>query len=172
MVGVGDTGAHHASRQLGQAERVQGSVELSAEVQGHAWLSHSAKELKRLLVAADAMDRAIDFQVLAADPLMGTPEGRRGAVLLTLAGLLEFPADQNMLDALWSMALHALGLPELSRSVVRACITDADHDQSNYYGSRRGLTQLLDTLKSADAIAWAKLQQSDAAIGRAAELAL
>ena len=146
--------------------------ELRAEVQFHSWLSHAPKELKRLLVAADAMDRAIALGVMSPDPVLQSREGRRGAVLLALAGLLEFPADQNMLDGLWSMALGQLGLPELSRSVVRACITDADHDMSNYYGSRRGLTQLLDTVKKSDPVAWAKLQSEDAAVGRAAELKL
>ena len=150
----------------------QGDGELRAEVQMHAWLSHSAKELKRLLVAAEALDRAIDLGVMSADASLRSREGRRGAVLLMLAGLLEFPSDQNMLDGLWSMALKALNLPELSRSVVRACITDADHDLSNYYGSRRGLKQLLESLERTDPLAWAKLSSEDPSVGRASELAL
>ncbi len=145
---------------------------LRAEVLMHAWLSHAPKELKRLLVAADAMTRALDLGILKGDSRLLSPEGRRGAVLLTLAGLLEFPADQNRLDGLWSAALQALGFPEISRSVVRACITDADHDMSNYYGSIRGLGQLLDSVKRSDPVAWAKLSSADAAVGRAAELVL
>ncbi len=149
-----------------------GAVTLRAEVLMHSWLSHTPKELKRLLVAADAMTRALDLGLLTGDATLRSPAGRRGAVLLCLAGLLEYPSDQNRLDGLWSAALQALRLPEISRSVVRACITDADHDQSNYYGSRRGLTQLLESVKKADPVAWAKLESADPAIGRAAELAL
>ena len=46
-------------------------------------------------------------------------------LLLTLAGLLEFPADQNFLDGLWAMALKALRLPDISRSARARCITTA-----------------------------------------------
>lgn len=151
-------------------ERVAATGELRAEVLFHAWLSHAAKELKRLLVAADAMDRAFELGLLDGEPRLRTREGRRAALLLTLAGLLEYPADQNTLDGLWGMALSALGLPEISRSVVRACITEADHDMSNYYGSRRGLAQLLETLQKSDPVAFARLQSADASVGRAAEL--
>jgi hypothetical protein len=99
-------------------------------------------------------------------------------VLLTLAGLLEFPADQNYVDALWSEALRALNLPDISRSVVRGCITDADHASGDYYGSRRGLAQLLGAdgargaLAAADAVADARLRSADPSVGRARPLEL
>ena len=41
-------------------------------------------------------------------------------LVLTLAGLLEFPADQNFIDGLWSLALRMLNLPPISRSLVRS----------------------------------------------------
>jgi len=166
------------ARQLGRLpavvryQRGERAGELSAEVMFHSWLSQAPKELKRLLVAADAMDRALGAGVLASDGGLGTPQGRRGAILLTLAGLLEFPADQNQIDAMWSAALGALGFPEISRSTVRACITDEDHDASNYYGSRRGLAQLLESLQRGDALVWAKMSGVDPAVGRAAEIRL
>ena len=109
---------------------------------------------------------------------LATPLAQRGALLLTLAGLLEFPADQNFIDGLWSMALQMLNLPSISRSVVRSCITDADHHASNYYGSRRGIVQLIgDTkvesaLKKADPVAYARLASDDASVGRALPLQL
>ncbi len=145
-------------------------VGLSAEVMYNSWLSHAAKELKRLMVSADAMQRAIDLGILTGDKLMSTRAGQRGALLLTLAGELEFPADQNFIDGLWGMALKALNMPDISRSVVRACITEADHDMSNYYGSRRGLKQLLETLEKSDPIAHARLASDDMMVGRASEL--
>ena len=149
-----------------QAQRLQ------VEVMFHGFLSHAGKELKRLLVAADAMWRALDLGYLPATDGIATPAGQRAMLLLTLAGLLEFPADQNFIDGLWAMALKALRLPDISRSLVRGCITEADHDADNYYGSRRGLGQLLDTLKKADALTFAKLGDADPSIGRAAELTL
>ncbi|MFN7146204.1 MAG: hypothetical protein ACK4YP_20700, partial [Myxococcota bacterium] len=151
---------------------------LAVEVMFHAWLAHTGMELKRLLVAAEAIWAAFDGKHLPADGLLATREGQRGMVLLTLAGLLEFPADQNYVDALWSQALRALHLPDVSRSVVRACINDADHDASNYYGSRRGLTQLLGTpgkpgaLFAADPLADARMREPDPTIGRARGLDL
>lgn len=146
---------------------------LSADVMFHSWLAHAGMELKRLLVAADAFWAAVDAGHLPSTGALATVEGRRGMVLLTLAGLLEFPADQNYIDALWSQALRALNLPDISRSVVRGCITDADHDASNYYGSQRGLTQLLGTgstrgaVAAADPLADARLRDPDPTIGRA-----
>ncbi|MFO0593601.1 MAG: hypothetical protein U0441_39030 [Polyangiaceae bacterium] len=153
---------------------------LSAEVMFHSHLAHAAKELKRLLVAADAMNRAFDLGYLPKEGLLATPLGQRGALLLTLAGLLEFPADQNALDGLWAMALKELNMPDISRSVIRACITEEDHDASNYYGSRRGLRQLIgkgagDTacdLYKADPAAFARLADADPAVGRAKPLAV
>ncbi|MEP7126658.1 MAG: hypothetical protein ABJE95_37345, partial [Byssovorax sp.] len=100
-----------------------------------------------------------------------TPLGQRSMLLLTLAGLLEFPADQNFLDGLWAMALKALRLPEVSRSLVRGCITSEDHDASNYYGSRRGLRQLMGALQNADAVLYAKMKSDSLEVGRAAPLA-
>jgi hypothetical protein len=142
----------------------------AGEVMFHAWLSHAGKELKRLLVAADAMWRAIDQGYLPAEGDIATLLGQRAMLLLTLAGLLEFPADQNFLDGLWSMALKALRFPDISRTVVRGCITEQDHDADNYYGSRRGIGQLLDTLKRAEPLVYEKLSSKDPSIGRAAEL--
>jgi hypothetical protein len=146
-----------------------------AEVMLHAHLSHSARELKRLLCAAEAMWRAFDLGYLPARGALADLPGQRGAVLLMLAGLLEFPADQNFIDGLWAMGLQMLRFPAISRSVVRGCITEADHDASNYYGSERGLTQLMGDggdLHKADPAAWKKLQSNDPTIGRAAALAL
>lgn len=149
---------------------------LRGEVMLHSHLAHAAKEFKRLICAAEAMWRAFDLGLLPSTGPLSTPLARRGAVLLTMAGLLEFPADQNYLDGLWSMALAALNFPEISRSVVRECITDADHNQSNYYGSKRGLGQLTGTrdkkgaLAKADPVAFEKLSSDDPLVGRAHEL--
>lgn len=143
---------------------------LRAELSMHAWLAHSGKELKRLLVAAEALHRAFDAGLLRLPAGLDSVAHRRGMLLLTLAGLLEFPADQNRIDALWSTALGMLRLPELSRSLVRACINDADHDASNYYGSRRGLPELLAKIEAADAVAAARLRDPDPRIGRAGPL--
>ncbi|MDP2314780.1 MAG: hypothetical protein Q8P41_17885 [Pseudomonadota bacterium] len=149
---------------------------LSADVMFHSWLAHAGMEFKRLLCAADAFWAAVDAGHLPSSGPLATPEGRRGMLLLTLAGLLEFPSDQNYIDALWSQALRALNLPDISRTVVRGCITDADHDASNYYGSVRGLSQLLGTaatkgaLASADPLADAQIRASDPTIGRARAL--
>lgn len=111
---------------------------LRVEVSFHAWLSHAPMELKRLLVAAEAVRQGVTGGWVTA----GTPLENACFVLLTLAGLLEYPADQNNLDALWAAALRMLDLPEVSRSAVRDCITSADHDNDDYYGSKRGLKQL------------------------------
>ena len=144
----------------------------------HAWLSHAPEELKRLLVAAEAMNRAFDLKLLPSQGRLGTPQARRGALLLTMAGLLEFPADQNRLDGLWATALRMLNLPDISRTLVRRCITTADHDASNYYGSVRGLAQLVGAgadqgeLGKADPLAWSRLASADPSIGRAAALTI
>jgi hypothetical protein len=140
------------------------------DVMLHSWLAHSGKELKRLLVAADALWRALDLGYLAKEGELATPLAQRAMLLLTLAGLLEFPADQNFLDGLWSMALKELRFPEVSRSLVRGCITSEDHDASNYYGSRRGLRQLLGALQNADPVVYAKMKSDSVEIGRAAPL--
>lgn len=144
----------------------------SVEVLFHSFLSHSAQELKRLLVAADALFRALDLGYLAATDELATPIGQRAMLLLTLAGLLEFPADQNFIDGLWGMALKVLRLPDISRSLVRGCITEADHEASNYYGSRRSLKQLLAALEAGDPVILAKLKDPDLAVGRPAPLSL
>lgn len=150
---------------------------LSAEVLCHAWLSHSAQELKRLLVAAEAWWRAIDLGYLGKAPL-DTPGARRAGLLLLLAGLLEFPADPNLLDGLWESALDMLQLPRVSRSVIRRCIDDADHDAGNYYGSARGLVALLGTdakpgaLKTAYPDAHDELVAGPPHVGRARPLTL
>ncbi len=154
------------------AKSGEGGRSFTAEVLLHSWLGHAGKELKRLLVAADAFWRAIDLGYLPQSGDLASPQGKRGMLLLTLAGLLEFPADQNYLDGLWSMALTALRLPDISRSVIRACITTADHDASNYYGSKRGLAQLLGALAKSDPAAFATLKSADLTVGRAAPLAL
>lgn len=143
-----------------------------AEVLFHSHLSHAAKELKRLLCAADAMRRAFDLGILKAEGPLASLAGQRGAVLLTLAGLLESPADQNRLDGLWAMALEALRLPEVSRNVVRACFTAEDHERSIYYGSYRGLEQLLSTLKRSDPGVYEGLASEDPAVGRLRPLPL
>ncbi|MCC6558233.1 MAG: hypothetical protein IT372_35260, partial [Polyangiaceae bacterium] len=153
-------------------ERADAEGGFIAEVMFHGCLSHAAKELKRLLCAADAMRRAFDLGYLKGDELLRAPHGQRGAMLLTLAGLLEFPADQNFIDGLWAMALHALNLPEISRSVVRACITEEDHDRSNYYGSLRGLRQLVSTLAKTDPVASAALRSDDPLVGRLRQIDL
>lgn len=151
---------------------------LTCEVMFHSHLSHAAKELKRLLTAAEAMNRAFDLGYLPKEGVMATPLGRRAALLLTLAGLLEYPADQNHIDGLWAMALKQLNLPDISRSVVRGCITEADHDASNYYGSRRGVRQLIGDgqstgdLGKSDPAAHERLRSPDPSIGRALPLAV
>jgi hypothetical protein len=153
---------------------------LTCEVMLHSHLSHAAKELKRLLVAAEAMNRAFDLGYLPKEGVMAKPLGRRAALLLSLAGLLEYPADQNHIDGLWAMALKQLNLPDISRSVVRGCITEGDHDASNYYGSRRGVRQLVGTgegtstgdLGKADPAALERLKAPDPSIGRALPLAV
>lgn len=151
---------------------------LTCEVMLHSHLSHAAKELKRLLVAAEAMNRAFDLGHLPKEGILARPLGRRAALLLMLAGLLEYPADQNHIDGLWAMALKQLHLPDISRSVVRGCITEADHDASNYYGSRRGVRQLVGDEKStgdlgkADPAAHARLQDADPTVGRALPLSV
>ncbi len=149
---------------------------LRVEVMFHAWLAHAPEELKRLLVAADAMNRAFDLKHLAGTGALATPQARRAAVLLMMAGLLEFPADPTRLDGLWSTALTMLNLPAISRSAVRACITDEDHDASNYYGSVRGVRQLVGagtdrgTLGASDPLAWTALASADPFVGRARPL--
>lgn len=150
---------------------------ITADVMFNAWLSHTPQELKRLLCAADAFWRAIDVRLLRAAPL-DTPGGQRGALLLILAGLLEFPADQNLIGTLWVQALKMLRFPPISRSLVRSCINDADHDASNYYGSRRGIAELMGKpgkpgrLELADPVAYTLLAGDDPTIGRAAPIEL
>ncbi|MCY1006927.1 hypothetical protein OV079_15455 [Nannocystis pusilla] len=150
---------------------------LTADVLFHSHLSHSAQELKRLLVAAEAWWRAIDLGYLADAPPLDTPLGQRAGLLLLLAGLLEFPADQNFVDGLWEMALDMLQLPRLSRSLIRRCNSDEDHDNGNYYGSVRGIRELVGTaeapggaLKQANPEAYEDLAAADPAIGRARPL--
>jgi hypothetical protein len=173
---VGDQGLQPAACRYVVTNGAGGG--LAVEVMFHSWLAHAAMELKRLLCAADAFWAAVDGGHLPATGLLGTPEGRRGAVLLTLAGLLEFPADQNYIDALWAFALAELELPDVSRTTVRGCITETDHDAGNYYGSLRGLGQLLGgvgtsgSLAAADPVADARLREADPAIGRARPLAV
>ena len=163
------------------AESAIGEDNLRVDVMFHSYLSHAPWELKRLLCAAEAHRRALDLGILPAKGPLSTLLGQRGALLLTLAGLLEFPADQNRIDGLWSTALRLLNLPSISRSLVRGCINQADHDASNYYGSLRGLGQLIGSglpdgdggdLKRADPAAFAKLASSDPRIGRALPLSL
>jgi hypothetical protein len=146
-----------------------GPSTLQAEIMFHAHLSHAGKEYKRLLCSADAMWRAFDMGLLP-DPSFQTIAHKRAGVLLLLAGLLEFPADQNFIDGLWTMALEVLRFPVISRSLVRGCITEADHDASNYYGSRRGVGQLLEDLAKADPLAHERLNSDDPTIGRAKEI--
>lgn len=147
-------------------------AEFRAEILFHSHLAHTGKELKRLLVAADAFWRAVDEGYLDTRVGMPTPYAQRCALLLTMAGLLEFPADQNWIDGLWSLGLRMLSFPDLSRSLVRGCITEADHAASNYYGSRRGLKQLMDTLEKGDPVLLAHLKGEDVQVGRAAALVL
>lgn len=155
--------------------------ELAVDVMMHSYLSHSAWELKRLLCAAEAQRRALDLGYLPPTGQLATLIGQRGALLLMLAGLLEFPADQNFIDGLWNMALAMLNLPPISRSLVRGCITHEDHDASNYYGSVRGLRQLVGdadrpgaepggALYKADPVAYEKLKSADPLIGRSLAL--
>ncbi|MBA3549691.1 MAG: hypothetical protein H0T76_24700, partial [Nannocystis sp.] len=150
---------------------------LSAEVMMHAWLSHSAQEFKRLLVAAEAYWRALDLGYLKGEPL-GTLGGQRAGLLLLLAGLLEFPADPNMLDGLWESALDLLKLPRLSRSLVRRCIDEEDHNRGNYYGSVRGVNALLGTpskpgaIHAASPVAHDEIVGADPTVGRLRPLQL
>lgn len=156
--------------------RAPGQPVLDVDVMFHSFLSHAPWELKRLLCAAEAMRRAFDIGVLPAAGVLSTRLGQRGAILLMLAGLLEFPADQNLIDGLWSTALKLLNLPPLSRTLVRGCINQADHDASNYYGSVRGLVQLIGEsgqggdLKKSDPVAFAKLASDDDTVGRSLPL--
>ncbi len=150
---------------------------LSCEVLFSGRLAHAPKELKRLLVLAEATQRAFDAGVLPARGVLSSPAARRAMVLLGLAGLLEFPADQNRIDLLWSRALVMLKLPAISRSTVRGCISHADHDASNYYGSLRGVQQLIGrddqdrgVLEAVDAVARRELDSPDPWVGRAAAL--
>ncbi len=160
-------------RYLSQEE---GGAGIAGEVMLHSWLSHAAQELKRLLSAADAYWRAIDLGYLGGRAPLDTVAGQRAGLLLTLAGLLEFPADQNMIDALWGMSLDMLNLPKISRSLVRRAINDEDHNQGNYYGSRRGVRELLGsgeepgTIEKSDPVAYAALLADDPSIGRAKPL--
>jgi hypothetical protein len=169
------------STQESVTESAIGEDKLRVDVMFHSHLSHAPWELKRLLCAAEAHRRALDLGVLPATGPLSTQLGQRGALLLTLAGLLEFPADQNRIDGLWSTALRLLNLPSISRSLVRGCINQADHDASNYYGSLRGLGQLIGNgrtdgdggdLKRADPAAYAKLAANDPTVGRALPLKL
>ncbi|AKT37006.1 hypothetical protein [Chondromyces crocatus] len=137
-----------------------------AEVLFHSFLSHAAKEVKSLLCAADALRRALDLGYLPAEGPLASPAGQRGALLLTLAGLLEVPAAQNVLDGLWSMTLTALALPEISRNLVRRCVSAAEQARSNVFGSARALEQLLSTLKTRDPVAHAQLASDDPFVGR------
>lgn len=152
---------------------------LSAEVLFHSHLSHAAQELKRLLVAAEAWWRAIDLGYLGDSAPLDTPLGQRAGLLLVLAGVLEFPSDQNFIDGLWEMALKMLHLPAISRSLVRRCINDEDHNHSNYYGSVRGIVELIGdaknpggALKAANPAAYDELAGPDQAVGRARPLEL
>ncbi|MBK9754302.1 MAG: hypothetical protein IPO88_12490 [Nannocystis sp.] len=149
---------------------------LSADVMVHATLAHAAQELKRLLVGADAYWRAVDLGYLADAPL-DTRGGQRAGLLLLLAGLLEFPADPNLLDGLWEQALDMLRMPRLSRSLVRRCIDEEDHAQSNYYGSARGVIALIGTadapggvLKEASPVAFDDIMSDSPEVGRARPL--
>lgn len=156
---------------------LDGDGGLAAEVMLHAWLSHSAQELKRLLVAAEAYWRALDLGHLGGAPL-DTPGGQRAGLLLLLAGLLEFPADPNLLDGLWESALDMLRLPRLSRSLVRRCIDDTDHARSNYYGSLRGVKALIGTadkpgaIHAASPVAHDEIVGDDPTVGRPRPLQL
>ena len=77
------------------------------------------------------MNRA--FDLIAPRAGFVTPQACRGALLLTMAGLLEFPPTRT--DGLWSAALRMLNPPGRLPLLVRAfCITEADHDAPNYYG--------------------------------------
>lgn len=151
---------------------------LAVDVLCHSWLSHSAGEYKRLMCAAEALWRAMDLGYLPKTGMRATPLGQRGSVLLTLAGLLDFPADANFIDGLWALALKELNFPAISRSVIRTCITDADHQASNYYGSVRGLRQLMGeagkpgAVEAADPVAFEVLRSEDPLVGRARPLAL
>ncbi len=145
---------------------------LVAEVMYNSWLSHTPQELKRLLIAADAWWRAVDLGHLGGREPIDTIAGQRGGLLLLLASLLEYPADQNRLGQLWERALDMLNLPPISRSLVRKCNTDADHNRGNYYGSRRGVRQLLGDaepgeLERGDPLAYERLLSDDPTIGRA-----
>ncbi|EYF05967.1 hypothetical protein [Chondromyces apiculatus] len=143
-----------------------------AEVLFHSFLSHASKEVKALLCAADALRRALDVGYLPAEGPLAGVAGQRGAILLLLSGMLEVPAPQNLLDALWATALSALKLPEVSRNVVRSCVSESELERSNIFGSARGLQQLLATLEARDPVAYAQLAGEDPAVGRLQPLVL
>jgi hypothetical protein len=176
-IAVGD-GPKQALERLPALCRYQrASAELSCEVMLHSYLSHSGKELKRMLCAAEAWWRAIDLGYLKKTGPLATPLGRRGALLIMLDGLLDFPTDRNFLDGLWSIALTILNLPPLSRSLVDSCITEQDHDEDHYYGSSRGLAVLvgdghqdLGLVGRADPAAQRLLASDDPLVGRAGEM--
>jgi hypothetical protein len=140
---------------------------LTGEILFHSWLSHCPRELKRLLCAAEAMRRAFELKLLPA-PQLATPFAQRGAILLTMMGLLAFPADPNHLDAIWALALQALQFPELARNVVASCISEKDQEKrDDYYGSFEDLIQLKTAIRKADPLALEKLESDDPQIGRA-----
>jgi hypothetical protein len=134
-----------------------GKMSFVAEVMLHSHLCHAGKEYKRVLCAAEAIWRAFDLGYFAGDPQLETLLSRRCAVLLMLAGLLEFPAEQNFIDGLWATALKTLQFPEISRSVVRACMTDEDLQQS---------------LEQGDPVIWAAINSPDPRVGRSGEMTL
>jgi hypothetical protein len=116
------------------------------------------------------MRRALDTGRISS---LGEPLAQRGAILLTMKGLLEFAADPNLVDAVWALALDALNLPGLARSVVRGVITDREHEKlDDYYGSFKDLDKLKKAIAKADPLALKKLESDDAQIGRAKPLKL
>src|SRR5262249_26874455 len=145
---------------------------LTGEVMMHSFLSHAPRELKRLLCAAEAMGRAFDLGLLPKRGQLASPFGQRAAALLTMAGLLEFPADPNVVDTVWALALDVLRLPPISRSVVRACFSSKDHDDDDYFGSLADIEELERALKRADPVALQRMSVDDAAVGRLGALAI
>lgn len=152
---------------------------LTCEVLFHSYLSHSAKEMKRLLAAAEAMNRAFDLGYLPKEGAMATPLGRRAALLLTLAGLLEYPADQNAMDSgPWrsrrSISRTSRAASSAGASPRRITMPPTTTDRAAGSGSSSArVRRTWQAISPApDPAAFARLSDPDETIGRALPIAV